>query len=85
MSEKGWFTALLEWLERVLPGLIVGFKLGEMGKQRAEAEADKVKTEMKIFKNELENEKEFSGQSDSDVIRGALARGKHGTGSDDSQ
>lgn len=70
--EKPWITQILEWVERVLPGLLtafgLGYKLGDEGKRQVRAELDKTKTELELKNNELQNEKDFSGKSSDDVI-----------------
>lgn len=68
-------TQILEWLERVLPGLIaafgLGYKIGDDGKRKLQGQLDETETELKLKENELQNEKDFAGKSSADIIRDA--------------
>lgn len=73
-------SQILAWLEKTLPNILAafmaGFKLGEKGKHKVEAELDETKLKLKLKENELANEKKFSGLSDSDIILDAAKSGK---------
>lgn len=80
MQEKDWVTRILEWCERVLPGLAaafgIGHRVGSAGKAKVEKDLVKTKTELELTKNALQNEKDFDGKSDDDVIGDAIRKGR---------
>lgn len=75
---KEFLQELLKWLKETFPtALAVGTWVhGYMrDKLRKEEKAhDKTKLEKKLVENELQNEREFAGRSDADVIK-SVTRG----------
>ena len=76
MNEKPWLTQVLEWLERVLPGLIgafgLGYKVGQSGTQKVKNDLSRTELAKEEVENELQNEKDFEHKSDADTIRDAV-------------
>ncbi len=69
----------LLWLERFLTGFLVGYKVGESGKKKAIDDLEWEKFKSKVKDNIIQNEKDFNGKSDDDIIKSAI----DGAGSDD--
>lgn len=70
---------LLDWLERVLPGLIGAFiwglRTGQDGKRNIEIALIKSKLELECLKNAEKIMAEWASKSDDDVIDTALGNG----------
>lgn len=62
----------LEWLERVLPGLLaafgVGYKLGKSGKEDVEADLNTAKLELKLKENHEKVDRDNAGVTPVDGV-----------------
>lgn len=67
---------VLAWLKKNAPGLLLAFgvgkKVGENGLNEAVMKSEKLEVENEKLKNQIENNLQFDGKSDADVIADAL-------------
>lgn len=80
MDQKDWLTRILEWCQKVLPGLAaafgIGYRVGSNAKAEVEKKLAKTTVELELKTNELQNEKDFDGKSDDDVIGDAISKSR---------
>lgn len=67
--------ALFKFLERFIPGFLVGLRVGEIGKDKLEADVARAKLALELKKNEIEVLQSFDGQSSDDIVN-AIISGK---------
>lgn len=83
MDQKPWYQPILEWLERVAPGLLASFGIGyQIGIRKAnalEAQLQESELEKEKLKNEIAVQKDFNGKSAADIIHDAARKGADGS------